>query len=155
MNTSRHLRVATVTILLGLAAPAFASGSASSASSEGSSASSGSVSDSFEASSDSSKGEEKTTAGDYRVIEMAESAQRPGRLRLVLQPLAAAQAGKTFVLYVPQQTADNARIAVGETLSARTRDYGMEFAKADTGRAFYLVLEDVWYRELNARPVTL
>ena len=32
---------------------------------------------------------------------------------------------------------------------------GLEFARAETREAFYLVLDDAWHREFDPRPVTL
>jgi hypothetical protein len=40
-------------------------------------------------------------------------------------------------------------------VSARNRDYGVEFARADNRQPFFLVLEDAWYQELASNPVTL
>ncbi|HZE91326.1 MAG TPA: hypothetical protein VE029_06395 [Rhizobacter sp.] len=156
MTISSTARWLCFSAALGLAgAPACADSFASSAS-EGISASVGSVSDSFGASSDSSsKKDKKAAAGDYQVIEVALVEQRPGSVRLKLQPLADATEDRAVFLYLPQQAFDAHQIAVGQTVSARTRPYGMEFAKADTGRAFFLVLEDAWYRELQSRQVRL
>jgi hypothetical protein len=146
--------VATLALLAGAAAlPALASGSASSASSEGSSASVGSISTSFEKSSQSSSGETKTTAGDYRIIEMADAAARPDAVRLRLQ--ATAGNAEEFFLYVPRETAAASRLATGQLVTARDRAYGTEFARGDTKQAFFLVLEDKWYQELTTRAVTL
>ena len=61
------------------------SGAASSAGSSASSAGSaslGSISDSLRGSSDSSTGQTKVTDGNYRVIQVAELAERPGILTL-------------------------------------------------------------------------
>jgi hypothetical protein len=136
--------------------PAQAGSSASSASSEGSSASVGSVSTSFETSSDSSSKKEKVAAGDYRVIEVAEMADRPGMLRMKLEPVAeSAAADDSFFLYLPAQALAQHPVAAGQLVSARTRPYGVEFAQGDTGRAFYLVLHDAWYRELQSNAVVL
>jgi hypothetical protein len=148
--------VATLALLAGAASlPALAGSSASSASSEGSSASSGSSSTSFEKSSQSSSGETKATAGDYRIIEMADAAARPDAVRLRLQPVAAGAGAEEFFLYVPRETAAASRLATGQTVTARDRAYGTEFAHGDTKQAFFLVLDDKWYQELATRPVTL
>lgn len=158
----------------GAALPAGATFTAASSASEGVSASAGSVSTSFETSSDSSKGETKA-AGDYRVIDVAAAADRPGMLRMALEPVApdgapvvaetapatdAALAGtdaarKPFAMFLPVQALQATPIAVGDVISAKPRPYGIEFARADTGRAFFLVLQDEWHRELQTRALTL
>lgn len=140
--------------LLGAAAslPAQAASSASSASLDGSSASVGSVSDSFQGSSNSSsKKDGKVAAGDYRIVEIADVAARPGMARLHLQ--AATDADDGFYLYVPRSTVAAGALADGHTVTARPRPYGVEFAHA--GTAFFLMLQDDWYRELQTRPVVL
>jgi hypothetical protein len=94
-------------------------------------------------------------AGDYKVIDVAEAAGRPGMLRMTLQPVAEAATDGAFVLYLPAQALVQAPVETGQVVSARTRPYGVEFAQADTGRAFYLVLHDAWYRELQTKVVAL
>jgi hypothetical protein len=136
-------------------APIYAASTAASSASEGASASVGSVSNSFETSSDSSSKKDKVAAGDYKVIDMAAMPERPGTLRLKLQPVADASEDSAFYLYLPEQALAQSPVAVGQTVAARTRPYGVEFAKADTGRAFFLVLHDDWYRELQSNAVTL
>jgi hypothetical protein len=131
--------------------PAHAASSASSASSEGSSASSGSVSDSFESSSDSSKGD-KVAEGDYRLIQVA-AAEQPGKLRLTLEGTGGAKG--TFVLLVPEVTVQQAALALGDTVTARSRNYGWEFAAAATQQPFFLVVHDAQKREFATRKVTL
>jgi hypothetical protein len=149
------LGFATLALALAAGLPAQAGSSASSASSEGSSVSVGSVSDSFETSSGSSSTTEKTAAGDYKVIDVAEMAERPGTLRMTLQAVADNADGANFTLYLPAQVLAQTPLAAGQLVSARPRPYGVEFAKADTGRAFYLVLHDAWYRELQSNAVVL
>jgi hypothetical protein len=153
--------VSSVALGLGSTAlPVLASSTAASSASEGASASVGSVSTSFETSSDASSKKEKTAAGDYKLIDVADVAERPGTLRLTLQPVAAAatataKADDHFILYVPAQVVAQNTVATGQVVSARPRAYGVEFAKADTGRAFFLVLHDEWHRELQSNAVTL
>ena len=149
-------RLAFLAALLGATAlPALASSTAASSASEGGSASVGSVSDSFEASSDGSSKKEKVAEGDYKVIEVAAMAERPGTMRLKLQPLADTREENAFFLYLPQKALAMNPVAAGQTVAARTRPYGTEFAKAETGKAFFLVLSDDWYRELQSNAVTL
>jgi hypothetical protein len=149
--------LACLTVVLGASAlPALAASSTASSASEGASASVGSVSTSFETSSDSSSKKDKTAAGDYKVIEVAEVAERPGTLRMKLQPVAQADdADHSFYLYVPAQTLAQSQVAAGQIVAARQRPYGVEFAKGDTGKAFFLVLHDAWHRELQSNAVVL
>ncbi|MEO8151798.1 MAG: hypothetical protein ABI605_01925 [Rhizobacter sp.] len=154
MNTL-HIRLATLALAVGAVIPAWASSTAASSASEGGSASVGSVSDSFEKSSDSSSTKNKTAAGDYKVIDVAAVAERPGTLRMKLQPVADSNEDNAFFLYLPEKALAQSPIAAGQIVSARDRPYGVEFAKADTGKAFFLVLQDDWYRELQSNAVTL
>lgn len=151
MNRLIGLGFASAALLLA-AAPALAEGVASSASSTASSAGS-SASNSLEASSGSSSKGTTAAAGDYRIEAVTVAADRPGMVRLALQP--AAENGKrvAFVLVLPQRTAEQEGLARGDTVSVRERAYGFEFARAETRQAFYLVLADAWHRELDARPV--
>lgn len=140
---------------LTVAAPAFASGSSTSSASSAASESVGSVSDSFGASSNSSSGETKVTDGDYRVIEVAALEGRPGMVRLTMQALDREGAAGQVTLNLPQGALKQRTLAAGDVVSARQRAYGYEFAHADTHQAFFLVLADEWYRDLQSRPVTL
>jgi len=132
---------------------------AQSASSAGSSASSAG-SASLRGSSDSSSGKTQVTDGDYRVIDVAELAERPGMLRLTLRA-AEAQDGRhaEFTLDLPRQALSTRALAAGDTVNARQRPYGIEFAyaagAAQTREPFFLVLADDWYREIDPRAVKL
>ncbi len=155
-----HPKLSLAALALALAAasgPVLAASSTSSASSDSASTSVGSISDSFGKSSDSSSGGKEKTAGDYRVIEVADAPARPGIVRLKLQALAGGGEGAAgeFFLYLPQQAAAEGRVAAGEVVSARDRPYGLEFARADTQKAFFLVLADDWMRELQTKVVAL
>lgn len=149
----RFLAPVALLALAGATLPALAASSAASSASESLSTSVGSVSDSFKNSSESSDRPNRTADGDYKVIEVAAADQRPGTLRLKLQP--AEGTGEAFELYLPQKAADVGGVAVGQVVSARNRDYGVEFARADNHQPFFLVLEDAWYQELASNPVTL
>lgn len=133
-----------------------ASSAGSSASSAGS-ASSGSLSDSLTNSSQSSTGT-RTADGDYRVIEVAELADRPGMLQLTLRAAVAAQPATELALRLPRQALEPRGISTGDLVNVRNRDYGLQFARSDgraVGEPFFLVLFDDWQRELGPRPVTL
>ncbi|MBI3368325.1 MAG: hypothetical protein HY021_07735 [Burkholderiales bacterium] len=140
-----------ITLSMAAASSTFAEASASSASSAGS-ASVGSVSDSFRGSSNSSARGNHLADGDYRVIEVAEVADRPGMLRLMLQ---AADGDSGVSLDLPRQALAQRPLHAGSVVHAQQRPYGWEFAHADTRQAFFLVLADDWYRELDPRAVTL
>ena len=135
-----------------VAAPALAASSASSAASEGASTSVGSSSTSVEKSSKSSSKDDKVAAGDYRIVAMTEAATQPGKLRLTLR---AVDGNDEFFLVVPQEAVQQGRLAAGDLVTAKARDYGTEFTAAATKEAFFLVLHDAWRQELRTRPVTL
>jgi hypothetical protein len=138
------------------AAPALAASSTASSASDSASSTVGSLSDSIQQSSTSSTTTDKVADGDYRVIEVAAAAERPGLLRITLQPALPREGGDgEFFLYLPRVIAEQARIGQGALVSARQRPYGLEFAQGQPRQAFFLVLADDWYRELQARPVTL
>jgi hypothetical protein len=139
------------------AAPSWAESFASSASSAGS-ASLGSVSDSLGNSSKASSPGTRTADGDYRVIEVAELAHKPGMLQLTLQATGAQGEGSEVVLKLPREALGDRGIAVGNIVHARNRPYGLEFARSSETRvreAFFLVLADDWHKELDPRAVTL
>jgi hypothetical protein len=140
--------------LLANSAVCLAASSAASSASESLATSVGSISGSFETSSNSSTGN-KTAQGDYRVVDVADAPQRPGVQRLALQSLDTEGAEGELVLYLPQQTVAQAQLAAGQVVTAKPRPYGVEFALRDTQEAFYLVLQDAWYRELHTQPVVL
>ena len=140
--------------MLGAAAgPVLAASSASSASSEGSSASVGSLSTSIEKSSNSSSKGDKVAEGDYRIIEVAAADQQPGKMRLTLRALNPVDG--EFVLTLPQTAVLQGRLAAGGVVTARAHAYGLQFAAGAPREAFFLVLQDAWYQELQTKAVTL
>jgi hypothetical protein len=128
---------------------------ASSASSAGS-ASVGSLSDSIHGSSKSSSGDNKVADGDYEVLEVAALPGRPGMLRLRMQTHTAAgnKEASGFLLDLPQQALGQRGLAAGDIVSVYNRPYGLEFARAQTREAFFLVLTDEWRSDLDAHAVT-
>lgn len=150
MTRSTLSRALFALLLAASAAPALATSTTSSAASDGISASVGSISTSIERSSRSSTGDDKVADGDYTVIELAEDATRPGQLRVALQ-----RDDRAFFLVLPQQTAQRAGLAAGDIVSARQRDWGVEFSAGQPRRAFFLALVDAWLPELQTRPVAL
>lgn len=132
--------------------PAHADSVASSASSAGS-ASSASISDSIGGSSNSSSGDRRVAAGQYRVIDIAQAPAKAGTTRMTLR--AVAEAGREFYLDVPDRALAERRVNKGELVQVNERVYGYEFAYADSQRPFFLALQDDWYRELGSRQVTI
>jgi hypothetical protein len=153
MPRTALLPAACLTLLLALALPTHADSLASSASSAGS-ASSGSVSDSIGASSDSSTRDREVTEGEYRVLEVAEAPGRAGTARLKLRATGDGSTNE-FMLYVPREAMAQRQLGTGDLVQVRKRPYGFEFAYDDTRRAFFLALNDDWYRELGSHAVGL
>ncbi len=156
------LATASLFASLAFALPAFAESLATSASSAGSSASSaGSASlrgssDSIRGSSDSSRDDPKVAEGEYRVtrIDRIEPTDgHPPMLRLAMQAETPREASG-FTLDVPQRALADAPIAQGDLVRARHRAYGIEFARADTGHAFFLVLANAWSKDMQTQRVS-
>jgi hypothetical protein len=151
MTALRFLLAPVALAFAAAAMPAFAASTAASSASSTSSASIGSLSDSIQNSSDASSRPARTAQGDYQVTAVAAVDDKPGMLRVTLQ--AAAQGDETFDLLLPQKAALAGGVAVGQVVHAAARPYGVEFARADNREAFFLVLQDEWYRELASNPV--
>jgi hypothetical protein len=92
--------------------------------------------------------------GDYRVTQVAQVApEHPG----------GHAAGRARHGRQRRDRAAHARprgvqlgdVTVGRVVSARERPYGYELARADTRTAFFLLLDDPWYRELQSVIVRL
>lgn len=155
MTTFRFL-LAPVALALAAAMPALAASTAASSASSASSASIGSLSDSIQDSSQGSSRPARTAQGDYQVTAVAAVDGKPGMLRVTLVAAdvgADADAGEGFDLLLPQKAAAAGGVAVGQVVHAAPRPYGVEFARADNREAFFLVLQDEWYRELASNPV--
>ena len=153
--TSTSIRLAGIALLCGtLAMPCAAESLASSASSAGS-ASLGSISNSSTASSP----KDKVAQGDYRVVDIAALAERPGVMRLTMQAANGTTQGEPFFLDLQQEAAVQHRLAAGDVLSARHRPYGLAFTRAGNGaaprEAIILVLAAEWQREIDPQAVTL
>ena len=151
MTSHAVLRVAVFAATLGLAAQATAESFASSASSAGS-ASSASVSDSFQGSSNSSSGNNRRADGNYRIIDIDNTPGRAGSTRIAMQ---GEDPQQKIVLDLPQAVFAKQNLGRGDLVHAQNRSYGIEFARADTRIAFFLVVEDAIFNELAARKVTL
>lgn len=117
----------------------------------------GSTSTSLKGSSNSVSGRDKVAEGDYQIImataTIDATKDAPAMVRLTLQATAGDAA--PLILLLPQAIWAQSGLDTGHTVSARHRPYGLEFAQAQTRQAFFLVLDDAWYRELQSRPVVL
>jgi type IV secretory pathway TrbL component len=158
MNMNTFLRACAIAAIAAafagtFATPAYADSVASSASSAGS-ASSGSISDSIGGSSNSSNRDKKVAAGDYSVIDVAQAPAKANTTRLTLRPVAGG-AAQEFTLDVPNRALAARTVGAGELVQVKEREYGYEFAYADSKQAFFLALQDGWYRELGSRQVTI
>lgn len=158
MKVVKSPLLSALVLLVGAAALPVGAGSlATSSAAGGSSASSAasSASESSKDSSTSSSNNNRVAEGPYKIVDIVAVADRPGTVRLRLQALADSGPGGAWQLDLPEQTAGQSRLATGQTVTARQRPYGTEFAHADTDRAFFLVLNDGWSRELTSNPVLL
>jgi hypothetical protein len=153
MNSSISIKQTLAAGLLlsaSLSLPVFAASSTASSASEGASSAASSGSKSLEQSSGSSSKGDKVAAGDYKIIDVAAAADRPGMVRVHLQA-----AADDFYLVLPEQAFEKSQLAAGQMVTAREHAYGLEFASHKTQQAFFLVLSDEWYRELDSHAVVL
>lgn len=160
--------VGAIALAVACTLPAWADSASSAGLSGSASASVGSASDSLGRSSagSSRQGGHARAEGDYRIVEVAAVAERPGMARLSLQPVAGADSGSAagrdaatsdgaFDLVLPLRVVQLAALGPGRVVSARPRPYGLEFAQGEPRLAFFLVLDDDWLRELAPRAVPL
>ena len=135
----------------------FARADSTSSASSAASTSVGSSSTSLNTSSNSSSGKDRVAQGPYTVLAVADVAQQPHLLQLRLQSVAAdGTAAREVTLTLPRVAAEREQLAVGHTVLAQHRPYGLAFATVDSGgqaRPFFLVLDDSWHRELHNHPV--
>ena len=154
-----HLKKSLATLaLLACAAPlsCLAESSVTSVLSDSISRASGSISDSITGSSHSSSPDNKQVKGDFRVIDVADVADRPGFVELHLQPVAAnATAADEIYLKLPRVAADQGHVGNGAIVTALQRPYGIEFAANQPRAAFFLALADDVARDMKMAPVTL
>lgn len=155
MSLRPHPLLPALALVLGaVSLPSLAASTAASSASNVASSTASSASDSLGKSSTSSSPGNDLADGDYRVIDMADAADRPGVVRLTLQGVATT--GKTeFELFLPKATLAQAQLDTGALVRTRQRPYGIEFAHPDAREPFFLVMRDEWYRELASNPVTL
>ena len=116
---------------------------------------SGSISDSINGSSHSSSPDNKQVKGDYKVIDMAAVADKPGFVELHLQPVAANAGRRRDLPALPRAAADQGHVATGAVVTALQRPYGIEFAANQPRAAFFLALADDVARDMKMAPVAL
>ncbi len=142
-------------LAMGTAAlPAMAASSAASSATQSANSAVGSLSDSVSGSSQSSQNT-PIAAGDYQLIQVAEAPKRPGFMQMTLRAAKNSGAADDVVLTLPRKAFDTSGLAKGDTVAARERAYGVEFANAQTREAFFLVMNDAAHRELASHPVAL
>lgn len=132
--------------------PAAATVATSSAVSDSVDLSARSITNSLKRSSDSSSGT-PVAQGDYRVTQMAQLT--PELQEVTLQAVAGTGARGELVLHMPKRAVQQGDLGIGRVVSARTRPYGVELARADTKTPFFLLLEDPWYKELQSVVVRM
>ena len=135
--------------------PAGAASSTASSASDSASSAVGNSSDSIKSSSDGSSKATGVAAGEYRIVDVALLAGRPGMLQLKLAALDGRGGEGEFVLVLPQTVAERHGLQPGISVAAQQRPFGTAFLLADGGRAFFLVLADESMRDLPSRAVTL
>jgi hypothetical protein len=154
--TRLRLTAPIVTATLFLTTPLAWADSTFSASSTASTAA-GSASHSLGASSNSSSNSAEVAQGTYTVQNMTEVAGRPDLLQLHLHAQTPSNGTVAPVLLrLPRATAEREQLAVGHTVLAQHRPYGLAFARLGArGEAlpFFLVLDDHRHRELGQTAV--
>lgn len=159
MPTARHPAAilsstfaAALALATAAALPARATVATSSAASDSVELSARSITNSLKRSSDSSSGK-PVAQGDYRVTHMAQVA--PELQEVTLQAVPGTGARGELVLHMPERAVQQGELDVGRIVSARERPYGVELARADTHTPFFLLLDDPWYKELQAIVVRM
>ena len=154
----RHLKksLATLALLAGVVPlTCLAESSVTSVVSDSLSRSSGSISDSITGSSHASSPDNKQAQGDFRVIEVADVAGKPGMVELHLQAMAAGAVVPEMYLRLPREAADQGHVARDAIVTALQRPYGIEFAATQPRAAFFLALADDVARDMKMAPVAL
>jgi hypothetical protein len=146
------LHLAGLALASAISLPTSADSLSASTASDSLSTSMAGLSDSVSNSSTSASPGQHRADGDYRVIDVAEVPDRPGLLRLHLQPLAQGVDG-TVDLTLPREAVAAGHVAQGGVVSALPRPYGIEFATGTPHAAFFLALDDAWMREMRSTPV--
>ena len=152
-RSARHLHLVLLALSC-LSGAATAAGSAASSASESIGFSIGSISGSLKKSSGSSARAADVDEGEYEVVDIVaiDGGEADG-VRVTLRAVDDREGNGALVLELRRPAIAEGRLAVGHVVTARHRPYGVEFASAATGRAFFLALDDDWYRELRAVAV--
>lgn len=145
------MKAALVVLIAALALPAARAVGISFSITESLALSVGSASNSLRGSSNASSPGGGHAAGDFRVVAIA-AADDADRARLALEPMPGNRS-EAILLELPRRTLVQTPVAVGDVISAEPQPYGTQFTLAVTRQAFFLVLDDAWYRELAARRV--
>lgn len=117
--------------------------------------SAGSLSRSLRGSSNSSSDAVNMAAGDYKILGITAVVAQPGLVAVRLQAVEPKPGLTEFELLLPQDVARRAELSSAQVMTARSRPYGLEFSVAGQPQAFYLLLHDEWYRDLQSHAVTL
>lgn len=112
----------------------------------------GSISTSVGASSKSSTDVIKTVEGDYKVTDVAEVTDHPEKMRVALQ--AAGNDREGIYLYLSSKDFAEAQLSPGKVVTALKRPYGVAFAHVNTTKAFVVVLNDTWLKDLRPTIVS-
>lgn len=118
---SLHPRLLLSALVLSLGAvclPAHASSTAASSAVDSASSTASSASDSLGKSSTSSSPGNDVADGDYRVIDLADAADRPGVVRLTLQGVTV-PGQPQFELFLPKTTLAQAQLGTGALVRTR------------------------------------
>lgn len=132
-----------------------AASSATSVVSDSASSTASSASDSVKGSSNSSSRGTGMAAGDYRLIQVADTADRAGMVTMRLARADQPAVAHELEVTLPKTAFSTGSLNVGEILRVREKAYGWELVNAGTQQAFFLVLADKWHKDLSLKPVVL
>jgi hypothetical protein len=96
-----------------------------------------------------------TAQGDYTVVDLAAVPDKPGMMQVALHAADSADEQRDFTLVLPRKTIDDNGLAIGQTISARPQNFGVELSGGMHARVFYLILHDSLRNELRSVPVSL
>ena len=113
-----------------------------------------SISDSLGKSSKSSTNAVGLTQGDYKVTDIAVAQGRDNQMKIALQA-PGEDRSKDLFLYVPASDYNHSNLAVGQTVTAMPRAYGLAFYQVAVKEPFAVVLADNWIKELHTDIVAL
>ena len=120
---------------------------------EGSRTSIGGLSNSITASSNGSSTAVGLAQGDYTLVEVAAVNDQPDMVRMALQAVDRDKAENDVYVLLPAKTYLDAGLQAGQVISAKQRPYGVELAKANDSKPFFLLVQDSLLEELKSKPV--